>query len=264
MRLRFFYSDEPAAFAYAVYGEGKPVLRSPLYRARYGTHDIARLPVMEKEPFLLTEPVPHYVLINRFFLGGQRYLLLTCLPQEELSAEEGNVALRMQAVPDLFRAVLSCTDSRETTPTLQLLRALQGELCLALRNRFSAEVEESADPALAATASLMLDREGFMMTVGFLVPHLLGGRRLTVAAEAEGDTLAITLTADKTVTNPFHRALAAAVGQACGFTVTFPENGIRFSMAACAPTSALLSSGILYADEDCMSIGAMLYEEEAA
>lgn len=263
MRMRFFLPQPVATFAYAVYRGGHAVLRNPLFRACFDRPGAIDALVRDKTAYHFEEPIPHWAIRHRFSLCGEEYALLICLPDEASRSGEQSPEAAMQAVADLFRVVLAFTDKANTTHAAVSVRTLFREVCTIVRKRVSATLAVQGEDSVSEAAVASLDREGFMLTLGFLLPCLAAGNGRIYAGlqeEPEGE-VAMVLEGAGEVSNAFHRSLAAAVGAACGFEVRFTPKGASFLLHKTAADSRLLLAADPTVDLACVDIGMLLCEQ---
>ena len=259
MKLRFFYPTHIGAFAYAVLYKQRVVYSNPLFQLCFTAPTQSHLTMPTKTVRSYETPVPHYALCNRFWLEEKEFTLLSCLPKdaELLQTEEPEGV--MQTVADLFRAVLAFTDQRNTGHTVMRADLLFQDVCRIINEKITSSLGRLADSANVKGATTALDRDGLMLVIGLLVPILAGHGQLMAGLEKEQSDVTLVLTAAGGITNVFYRSLARAIGAACGFSITFTENGVRLLLPAATAEGLVLSSNIT-ADAVAVQIGMLLSE----
>ncbi|MBQ8351127.1 MAG: hypothetical protein IJY20_03670 [Clostridia bacterium] len=247
--------------AYAVYRGGRVLFRNALFRAYFdGEAHMCDALLETKTIYHFQTPIAHYAMRYQFSLGGEDYTLLICLPDETVAGREQEIDTLMQSAGDLFRVILAFTEAKNAPPSPVEVHMLVQDICVAVKQQFSAALAiQAQEGTVSRGTAVLLNREGFLLTLGFLLPCLLERGRVTVTLEKDAnDALVIAFCAERTVNNSFHRALAREIGAACGFCVYFEETGLRFVMAACHSMPHVLHSADVTADVACLQIGSLL------
>jgi hypothetical protein len=258
MKLRFFFPEHISEFAYAVLYQNRTVFRNPLFHLCFAEPTQSHLHMPSKTVCELALPMPHYALCNRFWLEEKEFSLLTCLPKDAELLQTAEPEGLMQTVADLFRAVLAFTDEKNTLRTTMRVETLFQDTCKIIKEEISSSLIMDTDLSGTDGVTTSLDRDSFMLVIGLLVPPLAGAGHLHASLERSAGGATITLLSDGAIHNPFHRSLARAIGAACGFTLTFTDNGVRLLLPAAAPTDSLVLAADLACDTITVQIGMLL------
>ena len=257
MKLRLLSSESIDLFAYAVYKNDRLLYCNSLFRACFLEGMRADTLQADRVVYRFEEPEPYFAVRDRFSMGESIYTLLICLSEAHAPRKAAPSSMLMRPAADFFATLLAFTRRENTTQTACDAQTLCEDALATLKKSF---------PALRSSVMMRqrsytrIDRDGFMLAAGLLLPDLIEKREIHVSSETfdAGNTTLI-FAGSGEVQNPFHRALAGAIGSACSFSVTFSKNCVRLTPLRPAPQPGMvLAAGSPFAAM-CMALGITLY-----
>ncbi len=250
-------ANNPCCCALAIFCEGTPFYKNPLYRACFG-EDFVPPPAEETPTPAFFEGAFPYVAINSLFTGEKKpYCLFAALPFSEGDARETVLARFNGMIADI-RMLFSRAAERPPLRTVSM-ETLFRTVCLLAEEEFSLPFYLSGDTP-EMHEHTRVDKRGLLMALGILLPPMVtdGGAEICLQRNPHGWQMI--WRGGLPPTHPFLRRLAALLCESSGVFLAFEADAFSLFFPIHHPKVLSLRTPSHDRIDNCLRLGFYLGE----